>query len=502
VARATYRTLPAGPVYRGASNYTGCAISPNGRVLVLTLHTGISFWDLSRRKELAFVHNPRTASVVFESSDALLTGGPPGLLRWPVQEDDGAPGLLRIGPPTRLLPFWGDGIACSSDGRIITSPQGSGCLVLDRDHPDQPIPLTPHKDARFTAVSPDGRWAATGSHQDTKVKIWEARTGKFVKELPVETGSMVSFSPDGKWLATSGGGLTLWTVGSWNPGKRIGGEYFAFSPDSNVLAVETGHGIRLVDVENGREYARLEDPNQEPAIRICFSPDGAQLVAQARQSVHVWDLRALRAQLAELGLDWDLPQYPPDGSHDDQPLQVQVDTGALGAMLQAQDSRLQAADFLRSKQWDKAIGVYAQAIELDPKNATILNDLAWLLATCPDARVRDPGRALELAARTAKLTPQEGNAWNTLGVAHYRAGQWKAAIEALEKSNELLGGKELSFNAFFLAMAHRQLGDKSQAQAWYDKAVKWMEEKQPTNEELARFRTEAATLLEMNRKKQ
>src|SRR5207302_636485 len=144
---------------------------------------------------------------------------------------------------------------------------------------------TPHKDVRFTAVSPDGRWAATGSHWDTKVKIWAARTGKLETVLPVEGGSRVGFSPDGKWLATTGGGLSLWAVGSWNPGKQIGGGVFAFSPDSKLLAVETGHGVvRLVDPDSGREYARLEDPNQERAYRICFSPDGAQLVAPTRDS--------------------------------------------------------------------------------------------------------------------------------------------------------------------------------------------------------------------------
>jgi WD40 repeat protein len=93
---------------------------------------------------------------------------------------------------------------------------------------------------RYTAVSPDGRWAATGSHFDTKVKIWAARTGKLEKELPVEIGSMVGFSPDGKWLATSGGGCRLWSVDDWQQGPQIGGNQFAFSPDSRLLAVETG----------------------------------------------------------------------------------------------------------------------------------------------------------------------------------------------------------------------------------------------------------------------
>ena len=48
---------------------------------------------------------------------------------------------------------------------------------------------------------------------------------------------------------------------------------------------------------------------------------------------------------------------------------------------------------------------------------------------------------------------------------------------------------------FFLAMAHWQLGDKDEARKWYDKAVEWMDKNQPKNEELLRFRAEAAELL-------
>ena len=102
--------------------------------------------------------------------------------------------------------------------------------------------------------------------------------------------------------------------------------------------------------------------------------------------------------------------------------------------------------------------------------------------------------------KPSQLAPREGGYWNTLGVAHYRAGDWKAAIEALTKSMELGKGGDGS-DWFFLAMAHWQLGDKPQARSWYDKAVPWMEKNQPKNEELIRFRAEAAALLGVNEKK-
>jgi eukaryotic-like serine/threonine-protein kinase len=420
-------------------------------------------------------------------------------MRWPVRDEPASPELLRIGPPHKLsLPGTTGQIACSPDGRVLASAQFQGGQVLHADRPDQPVPLGPHGDARYVAVSPEGNLIATGSHNGTKVKVWHAQSGDPVKELPADH-SRVGFSPDGNWLATTGGGLRLWAVGSWQEGPQIGGAAFAFSPDGKLLAVDTGSGaVRLVNPDTGREYARLEDPNQDRASYLSFSPDGMQLVAtnDDSQSIHVWDLRAIREQLFKMGLDWDLPAYPPARSSvDATPLQIKVDLGELGTIIQAECHYQLGLDYLQSRQWDKAIAAYAKAIELDPKNAKAPNNLAWLLSTCPDAKFRDADRALELAKKAVELTPLNGPHWNTLGVAHYRARDWKAATVALEKSNDLLGGKQLSFNAFFLAMAHKQLGSKDEPRQWYEQAVQWMEKNKPQDEELRRIRAEAADLL-------
>src|SRR5262249_34133404 len=144
-------------------------------------------------------------------------------------------------------------------------------------------------------------------------KVWEARTGNLVVELPVGPLAISTFSPDGRWLATRGssGGCRLWAVDSWREGPIIDTSMlpaFAFSPDSKLLAVGTSQGIiRLVDPDTAREYARMEDPNQQKIETLTFSPDGTQLVVTAGQGqwCDVWDLRALGQSLAQLGLPWD-----------------------------------------------------------------------------------------------------------------------------------------------------------------------------------------------------
>ncbi|HKI20441.1 MAG TPA: tetratricopeptide repeat protein, partial [Isosphaeraceae bacterium] len=122
------------------------------------------------------------------------------------------------------------------------------------------------------------------------------------------------------------------------------------------------------------------------------------------------------------------------------------------------------------------------------------NYLAWILATNPDARLRDPQRALRTARTAVEQNPKASGFWNTLGVAHYRVGDWKHAIEALEKSTEPGSGASASA-WFFLAMARWQSGQKDQARQSYDRAVDSMEKNHSQDYELRRFRAEASALL-------
>lgn len=401
--------------------------------------------------------------LTFDASGALLTGFRAGLTRWPIREDAAA-GALIVGPPEHL-PMQGLGqIAVSRDGRVLARAQGWGGLVWHQDRQGPPIRLPNHDDTRYIALSPNGRWVATGTHWGTAVKVCDADTGRLDRGLELGAGSLVEFSPDGRWLATSGGGWRLWAVPSWNQSLMVGGSGgAAFSTDGRLWAVGTGQGVlRLVNPLNGGEYARLEDPGLDRDAALTFSKDGSQLLAMCRESqcIHVWDLRAIRQELAKLGLDWDLPPYPARANDQDRkPMTVRVDLG-------------------------------------NDENAARCNVEAWRLATAPDPKERDPKRAVELATKAVELTPRNGDHWNTLGVAQFRAGDLKAAVAALEKSMELRAGGD-SFDWFFLAMARWRTGDQDQAREWYARAARWMEDKQPKNEELLRFRQEARELLEL-----
>jgi tetratricopeptide (TPR) repeat protein len=148
----------------------------------------------------------------------------------------------------------------------------------------------------------------------------------------------------------------------------------------------------------------------------------------------------------------------------------------------------------KTNQYQDAFELYQLWISLNGDNPGLLNDFAWRLATCPDPTFRNGARAVELAKKASESRPNDGAICNTLGVALYRAREWKAAVAALEKSTRLREGGD-SFDWFFLAMAHWQLGSKAEARKWYDQASAWMGKNAPQDEELRRFRAEAEELL-------
>jgi tetratricopeptide (TPR) repeat protein len=89
--------------------------------------------------------------------------------------------------------------------------------------------------------------------------------------------------------------------------------------------------------------------------------------------------------------------------------------------------------WMKKGDYDKAIADYTQAIEIDPKFVDAYNNLAWLMATCPDARYRDGKQAVERAEKAVQLeeTPTR---LNTLAAAYAEAGRFQEAIKTQERA--------------------------------------------------------------------
>jgi WD40 repeat protein/tRNA A-37 threonylcarbamoyl transferase component Bud32 len=480
-AAPSYRTLVRNPLRGSVDCYypTACR---DGRILAVPVETGVALWEFPSGRELAFLPTgPWSRWAAFEPGGALLTSNATGTYRWPVKEDRSTPGRLRVGPPQQM-PYRGEYVTQSRDGRVLVDPWGP--TIHDRDRPQRPLRLGPPDVARHVAVSPDGDWVAAVFHAPqadgfTALRVWDARTARKIKDLPVNDVSngrgMFAFSPDGRWLAANTGeGCRLWATGTWEEGPVMEGGPFAFSPNGKVIAVEKKPGaIVLWQCEPLRELVRLEAPNSDRVSGLTFAPDGSRLIYRGVDTfpcLHVWDLRAVRLQLRDLDLDWDQPSYPetsPSASEGPHPKPLHLDV-ELGGSLRMR--------------W---------ALEH--------NNRARELVAGPEER-RDPRTALGLASKAVDLDPKQSIYLNTLGIALYRNGQFAEAVPVLEKSLKASNGASGAYDLFFLALCHHRLGNTAKARDCRARAQRWFDEKRPNLpanwvEELTAFRAEAEAVL-------
>jgi WD40 repeat protein len=519
---------------RSGGSFASPTVSPDGMFIAASTNDGVRLWDSTTGQELALLPGTEGTSGVLFAADgrALFTHGAQGLWRWPIEESD--PAALRIGPPQmRSLNTLGGALSESNDGRVLASCPGQ----IINDQTGKKHLRIVQTDVESCSVSPDGHYVAFGSYSglgQPDFAVYEAATGNRVFAGPVGIdASDVAFSRDGRWLATTSGGTQLWTVDSWQPSRFIGGSKPAFSPDQRTLAVETGSGsIRLVDLATGQDFARLEDPEQIISESLTFSPDGARLIATSSRgsSIHVWDLRRIRRQLAEMGLDWETAPFSAlDSAKLSSPWSVVVNASgfpfpaktavaawSLAIALQpvnpeAYFRRALAHVALSERAENHREGAKADlrsAIRLHPHflslvnqtlaRTTDLNGLAWWCVSDPTDSVEV---GVALAEQAVAQDEADFNLFNTLGVAYYRAGRYQDAIIALEKSLSKTDPGLDAYDLYFLAMCRCRLGDKTNALSCLKRA-KESHERHASQfgatmlQELSRFRAEADKTLQ------
>jgi serine/threonine protein kinase/WD40 repeat protein len=326
------------------------SFSPDARWLMAVerqAQAGVRLWDVEGRREVAHFQDIATVQWA-RSGDGFLTLGAGGLLRWPLRPlaAQGA-GAFSAGPPQPIpgpaLPWktcgawWQPGLS-----RLwISEPPQDRLRLLEvgtEAHEKWSIQMP---QLMFYHGSPDGRWLACGSLDGgSGVRLFDADTGRLVKELTIGDAS-VAFSPDGRWLYTMTGRLSrrgpeccAWRVGTWELDHALSLDRtasvppaFAATADGRAVAVAyTQNELRLLDAATFTPFATLAPPQPGPIVCMQIAQDGSHLAAAVGPDIHLWDLRRLRQELVELGMDWDLPPLPLP-PRDPMPLRLTIDPG-------------------------------------------------------------------------------------------------------------------------------------------------------------------------------
>jgi serine/threonine-protein kinase len=487
--------LPQG-LYRTLGSPISTDISPDGRLLAIGRENGLDVWDLSDRR-LVSLELARLCFARFAADGSLIAHCENGIFRWPRQVLPGAenvppggapqPLTWRFGPPEELCgPTVDLKFAMTATPDLLVVQGRDGWQVTRPGSSKDGVRLGPQGDPRMVSLSADGRWVALGSWNSHGASVYESRSGTRIAELPVGRQADVLFSPDGRWLATAPDGGQLWHTEDWRPGPELhgrgatgGGLGMAFSPDSQVLALGQPTGeTRLVDTATGEDWATLAHPDGSLGTYLAFSPDQLRLVIMASgpdTTPYVWNLEAIRRELAQRGLDWpaDVLKSRPNAAQavdGEFPLTITFDVGSLLRKQQAQGLLRQAA----TAQKIQARDLLQRALEVDPDNARACNQLAWLLVTGP-SKLRDAATALKHARRAVELEPANGFYINTLGVALYRNAEYYQAISMLELSLKVNRQQSGGYDQLFLALCHQALGDATAAHSFFAEATHWFD---------------------------
>jgi tetratricopeptide (TPR) repeat protein len=219
--------------------------------------------------------------------------------------------ILRHRKAVNAVAFSPDGhrLATASDdhtARIWDTTTGQECLsVVHKGVRPNARRRPTHVRERTVAFSPNGRWLATASDDDT-ARIWDTTTGQQLATLThnnVVAG--VAFSPDGHRLATASQDHTaqIWntTTGQqliiFTHDKPVRG--VAFSPDGHQLATASDDKTaRIWDTTSGQQLTIFT--HDKPVRGVTFSPDGHQLAtASDDKTARIWDTTSGQ-QLAEV----------------------------------------------------------------------------------------------------------------------------------------------------------------------------------------------------------
>lgn len=186
-------------------------------------------------------------------------------------------------------------VAFSPSGQLLATGDFTGTVkIMDVQAGKEKVVLRGHKDKVRSLAFKDENLLASASGKT--IILWDVTTckEKAVLRGHRESVTCVRFSPDGRLLASSSHDRTvkLWDTKTWQERARfedhMGPVYggVAFSPDSKILAVATGHEneetypgeVKLWDVARGEVVAVWQKlPSEVQAV--AFSPDGKTLAA-------------------------------------------------------------------------------------------------------------------------------------------------------------------------------------------------------------------------------
>ncbi|MFL5330629.1 MAG: hypothetical protein ACJ8C4_17135 [Gemmataceae bacterium] len=308
---------PAQKLEVASSNISQIALGAGGKTLVSAGDDRvIRVWDLDQNKE-AYTLNVQSAAVTgLATSGALvaIVNQEGNLSVWDTSTSDHRK-VFEQRPFSSSSPI--DGVEFARDGKsLAVCSERSARLISLPTAPDA-VPVVrrtlegtnpPTGRVRALAISPDGKWLATGG-ADNSVRLWDMATGQLMRTFLGHSSEVQAlvFVEEGMRLVSvaKDQSIRVWDLEPVTPALKMEGHHGAIwaavpSPDGKLLAwAGADAAIRLSDFSTGKETRSLNG-HTGPVTAMLFTSDGQRLIsASGDRSVRIWDLTSGQAQSLE-----------------------------------------------------------------------------------------------------------------------------------------------------------------------------------------------------------
>jgi eukaryotic-like serine/threonine-protein kinase len=391
---------------------------------------------------------------------------------------------IRDGTKEKQLPFdHGTGVAFSPDGKWLLTGI-SPCRLWSVETWEEARQIG----GQGLCFSPDGGQLVV-QEADATLRLVETETGRTLARLESPDASAsgsTTFTPDGTRLvfsANQGPAVHVWDLRAIR--KRLaamGLDWDAPAYPEDDPYARSAAALPTLNVDYGKLAGHLTGMNEAPEKRIQSNTARLKQNPEDANAYHLRGHALVEVNRLSEGIDdfSEAIRLRPDDVH------LLAIRGSIHQALKQYE--LAIADM------EAALARQADQPPVRERLAQCCNNLAWYLANRLVPQ-RDLERALAFSQRAVELNPAQAMFVNSLGVVQYRAGRFADAIDTLERSLAAGRGQADGFDLFFLALSHHRQGQRAEARACFDRAVRRVRLQKNLSkqhlDELAAFRVEA-----------
>jgi WD40 repeat protein len=300
-------------------------VSPDGRLVLLGAHNGLTLWDTATGEEI-WTHKQSgfpwmTSFFSADGHELWISAREFGIEFRAIHWSTNLQGKLEV--------VVGDAEHLNAPkDATLQMPLANGrdwLVALDRKpiyihraeiwpdgDPSRAQVVANGKPMTWIHASADRNWATSVTFPSTGVRIWNGKSAEIAKVLDLPGGIGAAFTPDNaKMITRDSARYRVWEVGTWKPlgdwlaeSTSIAGRIKFPKSGDRVFFTQGASKIQIRRLSDYSEILSLDSPLQLDMFDFSIRPDANRVyLVSSIGEVYEWNLEQLQVELGKLGLN-------------------------------------------------------------------------------------------------------------------------------------------------------------------------------------------------------